>query len=352
MLAGFNPANSVSAQTLKVGSKAPTLDIEHWISDGNGEFPHTTEFKSGKIYVVEFWATWCGPCLQAMPHLAELQEQYADQVQFISVTDEPLSEVSALLNEDYPGTGKTFGELTSVYSLTADPDGSTHRQYMEAAQATGVPTAFVVGPTGEIEVIDHPVAIDSVLKKITDGTWNRAEYYAAKEAKENLINAIESAIDAQEVKRAFELSLGLDELTEPNDLLKVKFMQTQMAIRVGDEQAQQFFVDTADQFKDQDGTVAAMVWMIVQMKYEGEQPAPAMIETAEKYLKQHIDQMQPENKDRRMMKGAVMDILSHLYYVQDRLDDAIANQEAAVTFNNDAELTDFLKKMKSERAAQ
>ena len=92
--------------------------------------------------------------------------------------------------------------------------------------------------------------------------------------------------------------------------------------------------------------------MIVEMKYEGEQPAPALMTTAEQILSDHIAQLPAQNADRRMMKGAVMDILSHLYYVQDRLDDAIANQVEAVSFNNDAELTNFLKKLKTEKAAQ
>ena len=44
-----------------------------------------------------------------------------------------------------------------------------------------------------------------------------------------------------------------------------------------------------------------------------------------------------------------MDILSHLYFVQDRLDEAIANQEAAVKLNNDAELTDFLRQLQQKK---
>lgn len=344
--------DSLSAQTLTVGSKAPALDIEHWVSDGRGEFPHTTELKRGQIYVVEFWATWCGPCLRAMPHLAELQEKYQDKVQFISVTDEPLEEVSALMGETYFGSGKTFGELTSVYSLTADPDGSTHRQYMDASGYGNIPVAFVIGTTGEIELIDSPMAIGGVLEKLVDGSWDRQAFYAAKKKKENLLAEIAGAIDAEDIQKAFRLSLQLDELTDPSQLMQTNFMQTQLAINVGDQQAQQFFIDTAKKYNDQDGAVAAMVWMVVQMKYEGEEPSKGILQAAEQTLTQHIDELETPNADRQMMKGAVMDILSHLYYVQNRLDDAIANQEAAVKFNNDAELTDFLKKMKQEKANQ
>ena len=344
--------NRASAQTLAVGSKAPSLNIENWISDGGGEYPHIKKFSPGKIYVVEFWATWCGPCLKTMPHLAELQEKYGKKVQFISVTDEPLSEVSALLAEDYPGTGKTFGELTNVYCLTSDPDGSVQQDYMEASGSSGIPNAFVVGPTSEIEWIGHPVEIDGVLKKMTNGTWDRDAYYEAKRQKEILLTKIESAIDAENIEEAFNLSLNLDELSDPDQQTQIKFMQTQLAIRVGNDKAVQFFKDTAKSLKDKDGAVAAMAWMIAEMKYEGGEPAPAMINAAEELLSQHINSFETPNADRKMMKGAVMDILSHLYFIQGRLDDAIANQEEAVTLNNDAELTDFLKQMKQEKASQ
>lgn len=44
-------------------------------------------FQPGQVYVVEFWATWCGLCIHFMPHTAELQAQYGDQgVTFVYYT--------------------------------------------------------------------------------------------------------------------------------------------------------------------------------------------------------------------------------------------------------------------------
>lgn len=348
------PAAAVETRSeqLVVGSKAPALNIQHWVSDGGGEYPHTTDFKPGQIYVVEFWATWCGPCLKAMPHLAELQERYKAKVQLISVTNESLVEVADLMSQDYPNSNRTFGQITGAYSLTADPDGSTHEDYMEAAGINSVPSAFVVGPSGEIEFMGHAGRIDGVLEKLVDGTWDRDAYYAAQEKREAILNEIDAAVDAEDIGKAFRASLRLNELTEPDGLMQVKFMQNQLAIRVGDEKAQQFFVDTAEELKGEDGAVAALAWMVVQMKREGEEPSAGILKTAEETLTKRISELKTPDADREKNKGMVMDILSHLYYVQGKLDQAIANQEAAVKFNNDDELTDFLKQMKQEKADQ
>ena len=110
---------------LTIGSVAPALDIEHWVQDGEGKFQPVTEFKPGNIYIVEFWATWCGPCIRSMPHLSKLQREYADKnVTLISVSDEDLETVNGFLEKEADAEeGKTYADITKHYCLTTDPDG-------------------------------------------------------------------------------------------------------------------------------------------------------------------------------------------------------------------------------------
>ena len=137
---------SWGAELLTVGSAAPTLNVEHWVHQDQGKFQPVTKFEAGKVYVVEFWATWCGPCVASMPHLAELQRKLADKgVRIVSISDEDLDTVEQFLEREVrqapdakpDAKPQTYRELTSAYSLTTDPDQSSYRDYMEAAAQNG-----------------------------------------------------------------------------------------------------------------------------------------------------------------------------------------------------------------------
>ena len=66
----------------EVGKSAPDLSIQ----TVNGKGSVTLETLSGKIAVVDFWATWCGPCKQSFPKLEELAKQNSGKVQVIGIS--------------------------------------------------------------------------------------------------------------------------------------------------------------------------------------------------------------------------------------------------------------------------
>ncbi len=173
----FTLLSAEEPQKLTIGDKAPALEIEHWIHDDNEELKPVTEFENGKVYIIEFWGTWCPPCIAMMPHLAETQTRYGyDKLRLVSVSTEKPEEIEAFLERTVPGTDKTYGQLTSVYSLAADPGRSVYSNYMAASSSIGVPMAFLVGKTGLVEWAGHPGTMDQPLKQVIDGTWNREKF--------------------------------------------------------------------------------------------------------------------------------------------------------------------------------
>lgn len=73
--------------------------------DVNGQQRNVSEWK-GKVLVLNFWATWCPPCLEEIPHFIKLQEQYGHQgLQFVGIALESADEVVGFASEqgiNYP----------------------------------------------------------------------------------------------------------------------------------------------------------------------------------------------------------------------------------------------------------
>ncbi|MHC4520266.1 MAG: TlpA family protein disulfide reductase [Planctomycetota bacterium] len=146
-----------AAYPTKLGDAAYPLTGLTWVK---GE-PVT--IAPGKVYVVEFWATWCPPCLKSIPHLTALQKKHKDRVVFVGVS-----------NED-PGVVKPFVENQGDnmdYTVAIDSTGAVGKGYMRAFGQGGIPTAFVVDANGKIVWHGHPLAnLDAVLEKVLAGTY-------------------------------------------------------------------------------------------------------------------------------------------------------------------------------------
>jgi thiol-disulfide isomerase/thioredoxin len=169
-----------SGKPLKVGDAAPALSIEKWLK---GE--PVTGFEKGKVYVVEFWATWCGPCKASMPHISELQKAYKDKVTFIGVGSpgwrDKLEDAEAMVKDKGDEMGYTVAWDKSVATDDKDKDdkpvilGATDTAYMKAARQTGIPRAFVIDGKGNLAWLGHPMELDYVLDDIVGGKWDYKE---------------------------------------------------------------------------------------------------------------------------------------------------------------------------------
>lgn len=149
---------------LAVGDGAPLLSIDAWVK---GE--PVPAFQPGRVYVVDFWALWCGGCIAGMPELTKLQRDFAqDGVVVVAATcgdpDNTLPGVRAFAakkDDDFMG-----------FRVGFDGSGRLHHDWLEQGGVGGIPYAFVVGQDGRIVYAGHPVHIRALLPKVLSGEFD------------------------------------------------------------------------------------------------------------------------------------------------------------------------------------
>jgi len=154
---------------LGVGSKAPALDHVNWLKGDK-----IAAWEPGQVYVLDFWATRCGPCKASIPHVNEMAKTHKDKgVHVIGVAVWP--------RKGMVPTDQFIAEKGDAmdYQIAEDIDGATAKTFMEASANYGIPTMMIVDGKGEIAWIGHPMAIGDTLDQVLAGTDDRAANTAA-----------------------------------------------------------------------------------------------------------------------------------------------------------------------------
>ncbi|MBL8730663.1 MAG: redoxin domain-containing protein [Planctomycetes bacterium] len=152
------------AQELVAGKPAPALHVAKWVKGDP-----VAAFAKDRVYVVEFWATWCGPCIAGMPHLSEVQKRHAAQLTVIGVTSEDESNSLADVEAMVAAKGDTM-----AYTVAWDDERKTHVAWFDAAEQEGIPCCFVVDKQGTIAWIGHPQWLDTILPDVLAGAYDPA----------------------------------------------------------------------------------------------------------------------------------------------------------------------------------
>jgi thiol-disulfide isomerase/thioredoxin len=164
-----------AAGAVDIGDTAPALVIGQWIK---GQ-PVTLKEGLGKtIFVVEFWATWCGPCKTSIPHLTKLQKQYAGQnVVIIGISDEPVETVKPFVAD----------QKRMEYRVACDDEEKTSKTWR--APQSGIPQAFLVNQRGVVAWVGHPMTLDRPLRRAVAGTLSPQVELAKRNAKQQAMAA-------------------------------------------------------------------------------------------------------------------------------------------------------------------
>jgi thiol-disulfide isomerase/thioredoxin len=186
-------------EKLAIGDQAPGLNIDVWVKGSE------VQLQAGKVYVIEFWATWCVPCKKSIPHLTELQKKYGrDKLVIVGISDEPAATVEPFVQQQ--------GDNMD-YVVATDRRNGTNRAWMKAAGMQGIPTAFIVDRSGKIAFIGNPLdeSFDLTLASVMSGRYDPV-------LQEQAAPMLQSARRARQVRnwrmalRHYDEVIGLDSM--------------------------------------------------------------------------------------------------------------------------------------------
>jgi cytochrome c-type biogenesis protein len=168
-----------SKENFKAKERAPDFELPY---KSNKETVNLDNMKLsafyGKPIILNFWATWCTPCIKEMPSLEKLKNIFGDKVHILTVNTDPENTKEKVL-EFISKNNYTFG-------VFFDPELYTIEQY----GVSGFPETFILDSEGKFLEINDPEAKETNLRIISDRKWDSKE----------MISAIELAINHKDSK--------------------------------------------------------------------------------------------------------------------------------------------------------
>jgi thiol-disulfide isomerase/thioredoxin len=343
---------TLSAAGLKVGDPAPATRPETMLQ---GEA--VKDFQKGEVYVFECWASWCGPCIAAIPHLNELHKQMGKKgvvITGVNVWESERDAASAQRAKDFL---KTQGEKMSY--RVALGGKAFIKDWLEAAEVNGIPHAFVVAD-GKIAWTGHPAQLSAemlgdiltgtplaaappVADKIPQrrlskpavpaGTAPNDPEMAAAQAKLDALSEAMRARDWDAAEKALPAAAGVLPKQEGQELRDS--IEAQIGLARGDPT--KFYAQlqkVADEEFDDPEALNEIAWRLLTMKAFAQKPNLVL---AEKCAVQSVKLTREEHPDK-------LDTLARLRWLQGKKEEAIRLQIKSVDKAEPGEMKAALQK--------
>ncbi len=316
--------------TLHVGDAAPALTPSKWIK---GE--PVAKFDAGKIYIVEFWATWCGPCKESIPHLTKMQKANPD-VTFIGqdCSEQDQSVVPAFVKE----MGDKMDYRVALDDMTDAEHGKMDSTWMVAAGQDGIPTAFVVGKDGKIAWIGHPMELEPILKQVVAGTFDPKKEAENAKLRDDLREEISKDMESGDNDAALT---AIDKLikAQPDLADEVAPQKYEILMKKKDYAAALPLAKTlVETQKDNSDLLNEIAWSMVDPENLPEKPD---LDLAQKAAERANEITKGEN-------GPILDTLARVYFNQGKVDKAIELQTKAVDKAEEGDQKDGIAKTLEE----
>ncbi|MGC4006771.1 MAG: redoxin family protein [Pirellulales bacterium] len=337
-------ARAADLPELMIGDAAPKLQLGAWVK---GE--PVKELDPDKIYVLEFWATWCGPCVKAMPHVTELQEKYKDKkvvVLGVNVADEEDADVGEFVKKQ----GEKIGYRVVRDDLTGNEKGKMVETWLEPAGQEGIPVSYVV-EKGKIAWIGHPDKLGDVLAQVVDGKWDvkkaREEFIANNERADKMIALQEKMVEKAKAGD-IDGALGVvDELVklDPETAKGAEMMKFHILLQMQEyEKAYGMNAKLFDKYKDESEILNEIAWTIMDDEDLDQRDFDMSMKFAVR-----------ANEVAKGEDAAILDTLARAHFEKEDVAKAIEFQTKAVEKAGDdkelkKELNKTLKKYKAKKA--
>ena len=156
---------------LEIGEKAPEIHITNWIKNEPSD-----KNLSGKFIVLEFWATWCAPCLKSVPHLNELKNKYKN-VSFLSLTDEKEERIL-----------KTLSKVKFETIVVSDTTKKTFENFKSVEYNDVLrPSIVLIDDKGYIKWVGYPAILnEKILNDFLSKKLKPYNYFTSSKFKKDL----------------------------------------------------------------------------------------------------------------------------------------------------------------------
>jgi peroxiredoxin len=164
---------AMPVSALDLGDMAPEISVANWLKGS----PTSLSTGAGKtIYVLEFWATWCKPCRQNIPHMSDLQDRFKkDNVVILALSDEDKDVVEEFMSRN----GSKM-----KYSVGIDDASLTISSYGSLPGFRGIPFSVIVDAKGQIAWFGHPSGgLEEALTMIVDGKYDISAVKKTRDAR-------------------------------------------------------------------------------------------------------------------------------------------------------------------------
>jgi thiol-disulfide isomerase/thioredoxin len=325
LLAAALLANPPRALALGVGDPAPKIEVSKWVQ---GE--PVKNFEPGKAYLVEFWATWCGPCRVSIPHLNEIHEKFKDKGLTVIGQDVWERDTTAVA----PFVKKMGDKMTYRVALDLVPEGGGSKgrmaeAWMVAADQHGIPAAFLVDTKGVIAWIGHPMELkDKVIEEVIAGKFDlkkavaeAAERAANKQKLADLGEKFEAGMKAKDWAAAESALDAIEKLLPADDRDQATVARFDIFVGRKDYKGAHALASRlSDANTDNAQLQNSLAWQIATAEGLAERD----LDLAEKIATR-------ANVAAKKTDPAILDTLARVLFMKGKKEDAIATQTKALS---------------------